>query len=164
MSAILTYLAGYPWLSIALITIGAFVVILFIILLVAWLFAQLPRFQSHIPLHEAARRAYEAIEKAGVVDVIFSPTTTAETKLNHFKLLFVVDAETELFGVRPPSTQSLLIPKSGLEHLYPSDGEVSELSTGLALDSPTYINVTVRRKDLRRVIDGHINEAKQYAK
>jgi hypothetical protein len=74
-----------------------------------------------VPLHVATTRAYEAAEKAGILDLTTSATSRADAKLNHFKLLFMVDSETELFGVRSPSTKSRLIPKADLQGhvLYP---------------------------------------------
>jgi hypothetical protein len=111
-----------------------------------------------VPLHLAARRAYEAAEKAGVLHLTTSETASPEAKLNHFKLLFMVDDETELFGVKPPSTQSLPISKTELRgmDIYPADGENSQLNHVLGQDRVAYTNVTVRRKDLRRVIDSYI--------
>jgi hypothetical protein len=70
---------------------------------------------ARIPLHEAARRAYEAVEKAGVLDLTTPSQGSPDSKLNHFKLLFMVDDETEVFGVKPPSTKPRLIPKADLQ-------------------------------------------------
>jgi hypothetical protein len=58
-------------------------------------------FSRRIPLHIAARRAYEAAEKAGILHLTTSETASPEDKLFHFKLLFMVDDETELFGIKP---------------------------------------------------------------
>ena len=86
-------------------------------------------------------------------------------QLNHFKLLFMVDDETELFGIKPPSTQSLPISKTELRGMdvYPADGDNSQLIHVLGSVSIAYTNVTVRRKDLRRVIDGYLAEARRHA-
>lgn len=117
---------------------------------------------GQVPLHEAARLAYEAAEKAGVLHLTTSSTASPETKLAHFKLLFMVDDETELFGIKPPSTISRPIPKTDFHHLHPADGAVSEIHHLFPNDGgAAYINVTVRRKDLRRVINGYIAEARQ---
>jgi hypothetical protein len=116
-----------------------------------------------IPLHLAARRAYEAAETAGVLHLTTPQDASPEAKLNHFKLLFMVDDQTELFGAKPPSTQSLPIPKAELQgmDIYPADGENSQLNHVIGQDRVAYTNVTVRRKDLRRVIEGYIAEARR---
>jgi hypothetical protein len=138
-------------------------------LVAAWGFWPLaPRIQPaswpvRVPLHVAATRAYEAAEKAGILDLTTSATSPPDSRLNHFKLLFMVDAETELFGVRPPSTKSRLIPKADLQghDLYPANGETSQINHLLSTESIAYTDVTVRRKDLRRVINGYIAEARR---
>ena len=120
----------------------------------------LPGTLTMMPLHEAARRVYEAVEKAGVLDLTTSPSSAPETKLTHFKLLFVVEDDVELFGIKPPSTKSRLIPKNELHgELYPADGDVSQLGH-VASGGPdaTYVNVTVRRSDVRRMIKKYLSE------
>ncbi len=122
---------------------------------------------AYVPLHIAARRAYEAVEKAGVVDNALSSTISAEAKLTHFKYLFMIDSKTKVFGVRPPSTRSRLIPKSDLQghDLYPADGEVSRLDNLFPSGAdPAYISVAVRRGDLARVIKEYISEARKIKK
>jgi hypothetical protein len=118
-----------------------------------------------VPLHVAARRVYEAGEKAGVLDLMLSKTESAENKLNHFKMLMMVDDRVRLFGIKPPSTKPFLIPKSELHgELYPSEGETSELRLIVGSD-PEYVNVTVPRSDLRSIIkiylSEYVDEAKQ---
>jgi hypothetical protein len=131
---------------------------------VPWIEAYWPSIR--IPLHVAARKAYEAAEKADILDLTTSTNSSPDDKLNHFKLLFMVDDETEIFGVKPPSTKLRLISKSDLQghDLYPAHGEISQINHLLPGDSIAYLNVTVRRKDLRRVIEGYISEAKRIAK
>jgi hypothetical protein len=119
----------------------------------------LPALSRHIPLHVAARRAYEAVEKDGIVDLTGSP----ESKLNQFKFLFMEDPETDVFGVKPPSTKPRLIPKADLRSrhdLYPADGDISQLDD-IVSHNAVYVDVSVRRKDLPRVINDYIAKVKQ---
>ena len=74
----------------------------------------------------------------------------------------MADDKTGVFGVSPPSTKSRLIPKSELQSggdLYPVDGEVSQLND-LIGNTVRYVDVTVRRKDLQRVIKSYLDEVK----
>jgi hypothetical protein len=123
-----------------------------------------PELRSRIPLQEAARLAYEAAENSGILELTTSASSSPETKLRHFKFLFMVDDETQLYGVKPPSTKSRPISKADLVHLCPADGDVSELNSDVSHGSAIYVNVTLRRNDLRRVINSYIAEAKRYAK
>jgi hypothetical protein len=121
---------------------------------------------SRIPLHVAARLAYERAEKAGILDLITLSSDTPDSKLNRFKMLLVTDDETEVFGIEPPSKRSRLISKSELQDefgfgVYPVDGDVSQLDdvTG---KRTRYVDVTIRRKDWKGVIDGCIAEARAH--
>ena len=120
-------------------------------------------FSRRIPLHIAARRAYEAAEKAGILHLTTSETASPEDKLFHFKLLFMVDDETELFGIKPPSTKSLRIPTSELQgrDFYPAGGDSSQLNHLIPKDRVAYTDVTEHRRDLRRVISSYIAEARR---
>jgi hypothetical protein len=120
--------------------------------------------EARIPLHEAAQLAYEAAEEADILKLTTSSNSSPDTKLRHFKFLFMVDDETQLFGVKPPSTKSRPISKADLMNLCPADGDVSHLNSEVPQGVPVYVDVTVQRKDLQRVIDGYIAEAKRYAK
>jgi hypothetical protein len=111
---------------------------------------------GHVPLHVAARMVYEAAEKANH-PVIKNSSISPESKLNYFKVSFMVDDETEIFGVKPPSTKSRPIRKADRRGLWPVLGEVSQLED---LGHPEYVDVTVRRKDLRRIINDVIAQAK----
>jgi hypothetical protein len=122
------------------------------------------QFLRPIPLHIAARFAYEAAEKADVLHLTTSDKSSADAKLDHFKILFIVDAETQVFGAKPPSTKIRLLPKEELiKEMHPADGDVSTLvytwPRGPDLDDTAYINVSIRRRDMRRVIKNYIVEA-----
>lgn len=114
----------------------------------------------HVPFDDAARRVYEAAEKADVVEVIASPTSRAEDKLNNFKMLLLVDERVRLFGAKPPSTQSRLIPKEDLRReLYPSQKTPNALDHLIPADHPpAFVNVTVPRTDLHRIIKIYLTE------
>jgi hypothetical protein len=126
----------------------------------------LPSFWN-VPFDDAARRVYEAAEKADALDVMVSSTSRAADKLNSFKMLLLVDARVRLFGAEPPSTQSRLIPKEGLcRELYPSEKTPNALDHLIPADHPpAFMNVTIPRTDLRRIIKiyltEYVDEAKQ---
>lgn len=114
--------------------------------------SELPFWRLRIPLQEAAQRAYEEAKKAGVLDPTIE-SQAPETILHHFKMMFLVDDKTQLFGTKPPSTIPEHIPKSQiLNDLYPVEGSLSQLERTLPEGGPVYMDVTVRRKDFRRVI------------
>jgi hypothetical protein len=109
-------------------------------------------FSRRIPLHVAARQVYEAVERAGDLDLTIPSSSSPETKLNHFKWLLMVDYYAELSGVKPPSTQSRPIPKKELSSgLSPAEGEVSNLYRPSGPNEIVYSNVTIRRTILRRL-------------
>lgn len=132
---------------------------------IAW-----PPFGRRIPLHIAARCLYEAAEKAGVVDLMLSPTSSPDSKLQHFKMLMFVDDRVRLFGAKPPSTKSRLIPKNEFKghDIYPSERDDSILDSIYPNEPPAYVNVTVPRSDLARIIriylDEYVTEAKNLRK
>jgi hypothetical protein len=126
-------------------------------------------FPRRIPLHIAARHVYEAVERAGDLDLTIPSSSSPETKLTHFKIQLMVDDEAELFGVKPPSTQSRPIPKKELSGgLSPAVGEVSNLYRPSAPNEIAYSNVTISRSDLRRItkryLTDYADEARQYKK
>jgi hypothetical protein len=126
-------------------------------------------FSQRIPLHVAARHVYEAVERAEDLDLTIPSSSSPETKLNHFKFALMVDGGTELFGVKPPSTQSRPIPKKELSGgLSPAVGEVSNLYRPSAPNEIAYSNVTISRSDLRRItkryLTDYADEARQYKK
>jgi hypothetical protein len=128
----------------------------------------LPSFGRGIPLHVAARRVYEAAEKADVIDLMLSSSSTPENKLMHFKMLLLVDDRVRLFGAKPPSTKCRLIPKDELQghDVYPAEGDTSRLDNPYPGDHPpSYVEVTAPRTDLRRIIkiylDEYVSEAKK---
>lgn len=114
---------------------------------------------DRILIEEAARIAYEAAEREGVLDLITSPQSPPEVRLNHFKYVFLSDDEVILHGVRPPSTQALPIVRSEDDvDLAPVAGESS-----LAQLTPykiLYVNVTISKNDLDRIIRAYPEEAK----
>ena len=124
--------------------------------------------RAMVPFHDAARAVYEAAEKAGVIDLMISQSMAPDARLNHFKLLLMVDDSVRLYGAKPPSTKSILIPKdelSGGHELYPADGDVSEIWHLFPHEHPpAYVRVAVPRRDLRRVIKKYLTEYVAQAK
>jgi hypothetical protein len=101
------------WVSVTALVVGSLCLLLALAL---WAHLLASRFGinltlGRIPFHIAARRVYEAAEKARVLDLMISSTSSPEAKLMHFKMLLLVDDRVRLFGAAPPSTNSLLIPK-----------------------------------------------------
>ncbi|MGA3306687.1 MAG: hypothetical protein ABSC26_11885 [Stellaceae bacterium] len=122
---------------------------------------------AQVPFHVAATRVYEAAEEAGVLGLMVSESGTPDSKLVHFKMLLLVDERVRVFGVKPPSTKSHLIPKDVLHghEVYPAEGNVSRLDNLFPGEHPpAYVNVTVPRTDLRRIIKIYLNEYVREAK
>jgi hypothetical protein len=118
-------------------------------------------FFGPVPFDDAALRIYEAAEKAGALDLMVSSTTAPKDKLMHFKMLLLCETRVRLFGAEPPSTRSHLIPedKRHGQDTYPSDKTPNALDHLFPADHPpAYLNVTVPRKDLRRVIKIYLDE------
>jgi hypothetical protein len=113
-----------------------------------------------VPFDKAAQRIYEAAEKADVLELMMSPTLKAQDKLNHFKMLLIVDDRVRLFGARPPSTKSRLISKAELHNeLYPSERAQNALDHVIPADHPpAFVNVSIPRMDLRRIIKVYLTE------
>jgi hypothetical protein len=156
------------WLAVLVFIISLLCIVFSLVLWAHLLFQRIglswPFPSRQIPLHVAARQIYEAAEKAAVLDLTLSSSSPPEAKLNHFKILIML--ETEIFGVKSPSTKSRRIPKSELRgELFPVDGDVSEIGH-IASPGPdsTYINVTVRRRDVKRLIKKYLTEYVDEAK
>lgn len=118
--------------------------------------------RRHIPILEAARLAYEAAERAGVVDMTTHPTSPPEVRLKFYIYVFFADDETTLYGAKPPSTKSLPIPRDEQKQLHPVDGE-----NKLDYISPHrvgYVNVTIRRRDLNRIVREWPAKSKDFAR
>jgi hypothetical protein len=123
--------------------------------------AQLERiWPEQISLVDAARRLYEAAEAVNILDFMVLKTDTPEEKLNHLKMLLMIDNQVEVLGARPPSTQVRSIPKTELiDELYPAKGDVNQI-VGLMSDEPVFVNVTVSQATLIPFIAACIAEAK----
>src|SRR5208283_676895 len=102
---------------------------------------------GRIPLHDAARLAYEAAEKANVIELV-GFTADPATALNHFKYVFMVDDEADLRGVKPPSTQQRQIPRDELHGQLMPMTDTSDLAFSASSKKAAYASVTVRRSDL----------------
>jgi len=120
--------------------------------------------RQRIPIHEAALIAYEAAERAGVVDMTTHPATAPEARLKFYIYVFYSDDEAILYGAKPPSTRSLPIPRQEYmeSSLYPVDGE-SRLDY-LSPRRVGYVNVTIRRRDLNRIIQEWPAKSKDFAR
>lgn len=117
---------------------------------------------GHIPIWEAARLAYEAAESAGVADLTTNPSSAPEVRQKFYVYVFFSDDQTILYGVKPPSTKSHPIPRTELKGLRPIDGE-----SRLDYISPQrigYINVTIRRRDLNRIIRKLPEQSREFAR
>jgi hypothetical protein len=119
-------------------------------------------FGRRLLIEDAARFAYEAAERAGVLDLVTSGESPPGVRLNHFKYVFMVDDEVVLYGVKPPSTQSFPIPREQYSQLCPVEGE-SRLDK-LAPRKIVYVDVTIGRQDLRRIIQEYPAKAREFGK
>jgi hypothetical protein len=113
-------------------------------------------FPSHrIPFHTAAIKVYEAAEKGGVLGQYVGSNDTPEKAICSLKTLLMVHDGVDLFGKKPPSTKVNVIPKAALqgEDLTPVEATKDELFPILPLGAdPTYVNVVVGARGLRRLI------------
>ena len=117
---------------------------------------------GRIPLEDAARLAYEAAERVDALDMVSSQQLAPQVRLNHFKYVFMADDETVFYGVAPPSTRSLPIPRAKLKELYPMDDH-NQLNFINPFDRIAYVGVKIRRKDLQRIIKQYPAQAKRFA-
>jgi hypothetical protein len=114
-----------------------------------------PFFWKPIGFHRAATKAYEAAERAGVLNQYVGSNDSSDKALYHFKVLLMVHDRTQLFGAKPPSTKINAISKSDLmgEELTAIEGTGDQVYPMLPLGAdPVYVNVSVGRKGLRHVI------------
>lgn len=117
--------------------------------------------QKRVYLHDAAQRFYEAMERDGLDGMVATNAVSPSAKLDHFKYVFLTEAREgriALHGVRPPSRQSVQIPRdlmSGLRPggLNPSEDRNSYVSM-FAAGSAVFHSVWMSEGDLARVIEG----------
>jgi hypothetical protein len=112
----------------------------------------------NVPLHTAARLGYEAEEKAGLGGVTGTHYSSPDVGLDHYKHVFL-SARAVMYGARPPSTVRRLIPLDEYDELSPVAGEsalmaIDDLGRGRA---PRYVNVTLRRRDMKREIKEYLD-------
>jgi hypothetical protein len=112
-----------------------------------------------VPIDRAARLAFEAAERAGVVDLTSHPDTAPEERLRHYIYTFMVDDETLLLGAKPPSMQLMPIPRD--ERFYPVVGK--NQFDALTPQRIAYTNVKIRHRDLRRIIREYPRRAREFA-
>jgi hypothetical protein len=115
-------------------------------------------FERRLPLHDAARLLYEA---ADVLKYIAPPEEPADKRLQFFKHTIMICAR--LYGVKPPSTQSRLIRTDEISSLHPQAG-TSNLTSITAQHEVEYENVTVSRRDLRRILREQAESTKRFAR
>jgi hypothetical protein len=113
---------------------------------------------THVPFHEAARLAYEVMERTGIDDMTLPGYSSSEVPLTHFKYVLISAArrgEIKLYGRRAPSRQSLPIPIDVMSQLQPEDGTNSLLSLSRATPLD-YHDVWLTRSDLKRAVRDRI--------
>ena len=147
-------LSGIPsttlwWAYILLVLCGAF-------LLTAWAKPLLVKIGAlwpwaRVPIQDAAQDLYEACERAGALEYFVAQGSDPLYKLETFKYVMMVDDETVLFGIEPPSRAPRPIPsKEARGPLRPIEG-TSQFNHGTPYDKVAYTDVTISRKDLRRL-------------
>ncbi len=111
-----------------------------------------PVSQWRIPLHEAAQRMYEAMERSGFDKLVATDYSSPYVKLDHFKYVILTEAckgKITLHGTKPPSRQSRPIPVSELSGLRPVEGRSTLVCSALDV---TYQNVWLSKRELNRLI------------
>jgi hypothetical protein len=97
--------------------------------------------QPRLFINDAAQKAYETAESAGLSGVAYGTNQTPAERLRHIMNSLMTSDIIRFRGQRPPSTHSILIPKSELENLYPEAG--SNDLTDVTGTKVEYINVTL---------------------
>ena len=114
---------------------------------------------KYVPLDDAARLAYEGLERAGVLDVVLSRAVGPQTSLDHLKYVFLTSDNIDLRGIRPPSRQSLPIQPEEIRKLFPTDKHPDSLSYIVGRE-PIYTGVSIRKRDLQRAVRQQVKAAK----
>lgn len=122
-------------------------------------FAPSPLLSGPLPLQEAARKVYEALEGSKFdswVDGAFDGKPP-EDKLNYVARLILSksDPPAEVSGAKRPSTISRIIPFEDREHMRLIEGR-NELGK-TAENHPTFTNVSVTEAELNRLIEYYKN-------
>lgn len=119
---------------------------------------------GRVPIQDAAQQLYEAAEKADALKYLIAEGASPLYKLETFKYVMMVDDEAVLIGEKPPSRRALPIPHEELRgSLMPVEG-TSQLNYPVPLGKIAYSNVTIGRRDLRRIKRRWPSEAKEWAK
>jgi hypothetical protein len=112
-----------------------------------------------ILFEEAARLFLEAMERAGIDDMVRTRYSSPEVILTHFKTVMVTEARkgnVVLRGKRPPSTQTLPISIDDLRDLAPREGDKSNLFSLSRARPVDFTDVQISRRDLDRLIEDRI--------
>jgi hypothetical protein len=124
--------------------------------------AGFPFLRNRVPLWEAARIAYEAAERAGVVDMTTHPGSAAEVRLKFYVYVFLADDKTVLYGAKPPSTSPRPIAREEYKQIHPVIG-VDRLDY-ISPQKIGFENVTIKRKDLNRIIREWPDKSRDFAR
>jgi hypothetical protein len=117
----------------------------------------------YVALEEAALRIYEEDEEKSIEwSMAASGAVSPEAKLTHFKYVLLTLDDVTLYGVQPPSTKMREIPRDERRHLHPVDDVANGLADGGSRKA-RYINVSIRRKDLRKAINTYLAAANAMA-
>jgi hypothetical protein len=105
---------------------------------------------NRVLIQDAAQQAYEAAERAEVLEYFILDGPSPLYRLETFKHVFLVDDEAVLYGAKPPSTVVRPIPREEYNQLHPIEG-TNQLSFLGTRDVVAYTDVTVSAKDLARI-------------
>jgi hypothetical protein len=115
----------------------------------------------YVPLENAARYLYQAVERQVSKDDA-APGNTEQDRLSFFKTVLVSLDGITLHGVEPPG-RSRPIPDDERGHLHPADGVPNGLAAGGSREAQ-YVDVRISRWELWRAKRTYLAAAQEHAK
>jgi hypothetical protein len=110
--------------------------------------------RGNVSLQAASRLLFEAAERAGVSDALLRTERSPDRILDRFKIAFM-SSDAQLYGTKPPSSQSLPIAKSEYAALQPVSGE-SRLVYHSFATGHAYDDVTIERREMDQLIRRYV--------
>jgi hypothetical protein len=137
-------------------------IILVVSLILWWGVRPAVRSTLYVPLEDAARHLYQAVERRVPKDEIVAPGSTEQERLRHFKYVLLTLNGVTLHGVEPPG-RSRPIPDVERRHLQPADGVPNGLA-GKIIRGARYVDVRISRWGLWRARRTYLAAAQEHAK
>jgi hypothetical protein len=111
-----------------------------------------PATVKYILIQDAAKRAFEAAEELGILDLVSAVHSNQNDKLEYFLFAFLSDQRIAIFGKRSPSRNLRLISHDELKQLYPIAGK-SPLRSVFAASAEKFEDVSITQTDLDQYLE-----------